>query len=472
MNVVSMTPPRRPTLLDRLLARPGCESPWTTVLHLVLILTWPAVIFCAFAAIVLSVESRAEQFWSARGFNQFVRVSHEFYLPEAREDRLVLATIMLSSTLLLLAGGWLIHWLIARRETRSFRAFLRRTWRATLTCLVLAPCLVYVLMILPPPVNVGVMPMFVLSPVCAFLPGPGVVAVCERRRRQVSPHRPACPDCGYSLQHMIGLRCPECGGELPTARRTYRRWAHRRLRWDRTDRGMFPAALLATAARVLVRPAAAGASVCVPDRFGRAIRWAAACIFLVCIVGALAQPVIELGFAATARIFGPPQPYRIATGEGPSLARQLLWHTQSLLAWIIVVCAYPAVAFFLIGLMPGIGRAARRTLTKWTLYATAAIPLGYAIALTVDGTFLRSTPWFARLGLLTSLLNFPYYISRPPELFVAIIYGWIWAAGVSANRWIDRRGCETCLIAFAAYVIGWWVVAVLAFRPGALMGLL
>jgi hypothetical protein len=139
-----------------------------------------------------------------------------------------------------------------------------------------------------------------------------------------------------------------------------------------------------------------------------------------------------------------------------------------LIAWIIVVCAYPAVAFFLIGLTPGLGRAARRTLVKWTLFATSAIPLGYLTGLAVGAPFQPA--WFGAGGV--SLLYFPYYVTRPPELFVAIVFGWVWAAGVSANRWIERRGCETRLVAFAAYVLGWFIVAAFAFCPGALMGLL
>jgi hypothetical protein len=57
-------------------------------------------------------------------------------------------------------------------------------------------------------------------------------------------------------------------------------------------------------------------------------------------------------------------------------------------------------------------------------------------------------------------------------LFVAMIFGWVWAAGVSGNRWIERRGCEARLIAFAAYVLAWFFVAAFAFRPGPLLRLL
>lgn len=468
MNVDSMDPTQRPTLADRLLARPGCESAGTTVLQVVFLFVWPVALFLGIAMIAQLVDERARQFWSYRGFNTFTVAVNEFGLPEQFADRLLVLSVFLCINCLALACGFAIHAVLVHSDGRSVRTFLRRTWRAALPCLVLMPCIAYVLIILPPAAVSVLMPLVVLISAGTILFGSVIVARCERSPRRVSRHRPTCQECGYSLQHMTGLRCPECGEAYPTTHRIFRRWALRRLRWDRTQRGVFPAAWLATVFSIFFRPAAAGASISMPDRLGRAVRWAAANVLVVGLAGGLFLAALGKLMTLYAWFFVPEQMSFVAPDDVPSAARRALWLTQRVIAWIVVVCAYPAVALLLVWLMHAISPAARRTLLKWTFYSTAVIPVVYALVLAADASLSLRAPWWAS----TSLLNFPYYVTRPPELLVALLFGWIWASGVSRNRWIKGRGCETRLMVFTAYVLAWLFLTQVAFRPGTLIGLL
>ncbi len=109
---------------------------------------------------------------------------------------------------------------------------------------------------------------------------------------------------------------------------------------------------------------------------------------------------------------------------------------------------------------------------KWALYCTAALPvlaiviLGIEIAGALPGSNTRTyAVWWQALWWDWQQMT------RPPELLIAIGYGWLWAAGVSANRWISWRGCTTWMMTFAAYVGIWLALTQLLFRLGAIENL-
>ncbi len=79
----------------------------------------------------------------------------------------------------------------------------------------------------------------------------------------------------------------ESGTALPTASRVFRRWAVRRLPWDRAQRGGIVSAYVYTLLTILFCPWRAGRALVLPDNWPRTVRWANAHLLLAVVAGAL-----------------------------------------------------------------------------------------------------------------------------------------------------------------------------------------
>jgi hypothetical protein len=177
---------------------------------------------------------------------------------------------------------------------------------------------------------------------------------------RLSSWRPVCPECGYSLRRLKASRCPECGQDLPVSSRIFRRWAIRRLPWDRAVRGSAFWAYWGTLVRIVLMPWSAGRSLVLPDRWGRTLRWAAGHLLLAALAGALLgnQQYFCRWMAEQAwpsRVMYRPLVWPASEPAG----RAAVWLTQSLAAWAVVLIAYPLLGSTISLLVPGRHRAAK-----------------------------------------------------------------------------------------------------------------
>jgi hypothetical protein len=315
-----------------------------------------------------------------------------------------------------------------------------------------------------------------LLPIPCLIAAPAWLAYRELHpRKRMARWRPVCPECGYSLRRLTCDRCPECGEAFPTPSRVYRRWAWRRLPWERRARGSALSAYLRTTLLVIFRPAHAARGVAIPDRYGKAVRWAAVHLLLIALVGSLGNSQTGLPGRVLTRLATFPLTDFFAT-VAPSPSNIGIWAAQSLLAWIVALGSLPLLGAVLGIAVPGRHPAARRGIVKWSLYSFAGVSV--ALGLLILTSLLTWVAWLlAETGVIHANVGpWSRFVLRPVNLpwlaIWAVLYGVWWAKGVAGNPYLRRRGGTVFLAHALTYIVAWLVLTKLLFAPGALRGLL
>ncbi len=276
---------------------------------------------------------------------------------------------------------------------------------------------------------------------------------------RLSRWRPVCPECGYSLRKLTQPRCPECGEPFPTTQKTFRRWAVRRLPWDRTHRSPLILTYLKTLLLILFCPWKAGRSLAVPDRMGRAVRWALVHIILIAacgtLLGAMPYYIVCIQLGGSNPDFFHPAHY-LDRPDPPD--RLLVWALQSLAAWILMIGAQIGLAALIGSQLPNQHLAARRGAIKWSLYCVPTILLTIAV-------------WYGYYAV-----NPPTYEVRPlrgpyplvPADLLAGIFGLSWAVGVSCNPYDRIRRIRSFLLNGTLYLSCWYLLTRFLFPVGPL----
>lgn len=459
------------------MARPGSEGRAAAFLQILLILASPFALTWLMYSTAKFVEPITRQFWGNWNYSRFssYETTYQPELPPLTEDGTLILLVIGSMAGLFLCFAYLIYRFGSPAAGRTVVRFVRHCWMTAIVYLVAGLSVFYVILLLPPSIQPMQWPsplddLATLFPTILLLLGPTLLARVEHRGTKKQHWRPQCPECGHSIKHARG-RCSECGLAFPTERTRFRRWAVQRLPWDRARRGFLLGPYLHTHAGVVFLPRRFAGGAAVPDRMGRAWRWAILHMLLVAVVAAIGKYGPRWYFEVMLPYADPLGPRY----EGPDLGHYAVWAAQTVAMWLAAQVSYLASAIILLNLLPGTSPAARRTMLKWALYCTAALPvidivvIGIETAGVLPGTgrpviFTGVTGWQATWWLWQQM-------TRPPELLIAMGYGWLWAAGVSANRWISWRGCTTWMVAYAAYVGIWLCLTQLLFRIGAIEAL-
>jgi hypothetical protein len=278
---------------------------------------------------------------------------------------------------------------------------------------------------------------------------------------RMSRWRPVCPECGYSLRGLEKPRCPECGVDLPSASRGFRRWAVRRIPWDRIHRGSLLTAYLGTLVRILFVPWWAGRNLAIPDRWGRATRWAAVHLLL-CAIGAvlLSQQDYYVYWLKYEFHPLPRHPSSFFSDDVP-IHCICIWVAQSLLAWMLVLASFPLTGVLISLGVPCRHRAAKITGVKWSLYATPILMPALAV-------------WFGYYLIWPQTGYYVHYHPTLPPSQFAWAYGIWWAAGMCINQYDSAfwRGPPAFLLGGLFYAGAWLALTQLLFPGGIVEGLL
>jgi hypothetical protein len=250
--------------------------------------------------------------------------------------------------------------------------------------------------------------------------------------------------------------------------RSHRRWAVRRLIWDRKRRGGAVIAYVKTLAMLLFCPWRAARGLIIPDREHRAGRWAAVHVLVAAFGGVLLAGAPGLVYWSYQRFasnsFRHPAEYDLDPTPADRLA---VWMCQSGVAWTTVLVVMVSLGCLLALGMPGHHRAARWGGVKWSLYLTAlfSVPMigwrfvWYAWAIASQGTFMD------RLWRMEEIWALQPWLP-------ACVFGVWWAAGMAANpygRWRGRRAWLGYALVYGAV---WFAVARILFPMGSLGDLL
>lgn len=277
---------------------------------------------------------------------------------------------------------------------------------------------------------------------------------------RLSRWRPCCPECGYSLRAAVAPRCPECGEPFPISARTFRRWANRRLRWERRQRGGWIAAYLATLAPIVLTPWRAARGLSIPDRRGRAIRWAIAHVSAAALLAALFTWFGNIWIWVEHPAAHP----SLALLAPPPVGSVLTWIAQTFMVWLAALASPFAVALVLTELASWNQPAGRDLARKWSLYATAVVPLVCAVwVATAVGSALVQR--FSLLNTLVAIERFPYI----PAWVAAAAFGYVWSAGLAASPYSRRRGVLVFLGGLTCFAAAWALARYVLFPPGVLI---
>lgn len=285
---------------------------------------------------------------------------------------------------------------------------------------------------------------------------------------RVSTWRPVCPECGYNLRGSAGERCPECGIALPTARRVYRRWAVRRLAWDRAHRSGFVSSYVRTLLTILFCPWRAGRALVLPDNWPRTLRWAGAHLLLAVVAGALLHNEQYHVWAFKEHIWPSAfkHPYLWAQVY-PPVGALFTWLGQSLIAWILLLGAIVSLGTLLSLGVPRRHRLAKVSGVKWSLYGVVLLVVVLAA-------------WYGYYAINRPVIQMGFppkfsFKTVPPSVplwSLVGVYGTWWAGGMACNPYNRIRG----LRAFAAYAllygIAWLALSRLFFSAGPLRAVL
>jgi len=311
-----------------------------------------------------------------------------------------------------------------------------------------------------PLVILGLPHLFILSHGAA-------VAVVLVRTRRARRWRPVCPECGYELFRCTAPRCAECGVAFPTTSRVYRRWAILRLPWDALRRTSAIRDYAVTAARIVLCPRAAAWRLVIPDRFGRALRWALA-HFLIALAVLMMMRFLREAVWLALYVTGTADERRRMSGEWggwPLLTWSVLgW---PLLANAIALLMMPAIGVGLSWLIPFRHPAARLAGIKWSLYATV-VPFSLLVGCAAAYGALLPRYATVRSGLLEPGIAWPHHAILAAGF---VLYALRWASGLSAHPY--QRRTWLWFVAFvAAYEIACLLLYFVILPPWVLVTLL
>jgi hypothetical protein len=281
------------------------------------------------------------------------------------------------------------------------------------------------------------------------------------RRQRLSRWRPECPECGYSIRRVTRNRCPECGTAFPTASRAFRRWAVQRLAWDRRERASLVTAYARTVATLLVCPCRAAWRLSLPDRLGRAARFALINLLPLAVVCALLGSNQFYIWQVSELVS--PTPGMQGSFDQPTIGRLLFFAGQSFAAWLVVLGAVPALGTALACLAPGLRPAARRGFVKWSLYCMPVVAAAFLVHLLWRAPSWMTTP---PAGSLPPIATPPFVTTA------ALAYGLWWALGSWINSYRGHRKFRNVLVHALIYIVLWALLTRVLFNPGVLRGLL
>ncbi|MBP7748175.1 MAG: hypothetical protein KA383_18840 [Phycisphaerae bacterium] len=440
-------------------ARPATTGVRVAVLQLLFIVTWHALMLGGLALVALEELGWLDS-WLYRGVPRLDEITIPFLDVRLASSFTFLFSAQFAAIEAVLVWG--VYWVFVPRRLRTFFGFVRAWWRNCLWGTLAVPFVPVVVEVLPESARGWAL---CIVPVAYLVVGPGWWARRELGLRfGRSRWRPECPECGYSLRRLTTDRCPECGNQLPTPVPTYRRWARRRLRWDRRDRGNLAVAYVKTVLAIVCCPCRAARGTIIPDRFPRAIRWALVHVALYALLHAALSPDVIQSAAVQAVLF-PSMPawVRVEAAQNTPAARILLWSAQSFTAWLIALATFPALGSTLGALVPGRHPAARRGIIKWSLYGSVLVPvvglLGTAVHWSrfVWNEWPISGPtWVFACQALTSAPAVPLAV-------LAITYALWWAAGVAVNPYLLQRGRAAFMLNAVVFLVACYLLGRVAF---------
>lgn len=281
--------------------------------------------------------------------------------------------------------------------------------------------------------------------------------------------RPVCPECEYSLRGLTGARCPECGEPFPTTQRTFRRWALRRIPWDRRHRSSLLRAYFTTVFLIVFCPWKAARGLVIPDRWGRAVRWAIAhTIASTFILTLLGSTMFHVRWIAQRFWTAPSMSDHVARQERAPALRALVWMGQSFVAWSIVLIGIMILGAALSYGVPRRHRAAKLGGVKWTLYSSALMTTGLVSALLLLSTILAIG---SGRSVILTLQTFHVDFGFSPFALLIFHSCW-WAAGMCMNPYQSWRREGPFLLWLVGLLAAWLLASRVLFPAGPLMELL
>jgi len=275
---------------------------------------------------------------------------------------------------------------------------------------------------------------------------------------RLSRWRPVCPECGYSLRGSSSARCPECGVPFPSTNRFFRRWACRRLAWDRQHRGGVVQAYVRTLVSLTCMPWRTGTGLTISDHGGRTLRWGLAHVAAAMTIGAALGTQKLFLYWAESQFTDPvsvwAHPSSSAPAEPPA-GKVLTWFAESCLAWVVAAGAVVMVGVCLSFLLPRRHRAAKRGGVKVSLYLSLLLPL--AIGLWYAYKFVHpDTTWMGFPFPQTSTFRLP--AQAPRVTLIGYWYGLWWAIAMAYNPYERLRGAKGVIIYGALFAVVWFLV--------------
>lgn len=458
------------TLRDAVLGRPTAGSWLAPILQLLLVLLWYRLILVLLMLIYELVSGKWIERTAFSTYDVFFCGPVAFPFLNDWAHELIAFRAVLFATAVQGAAAYMILRQVERRGSAPVSLLARNWWRTCLWGTALAVPGTF----LAAAIDFGIGPSWhtvitALVFFMALLAGPAALARMDRAPRRRSRWRPVCPECGYSLHRLREERCPECGAPFPTRTRVFRRWAVQRLLWDRVERGNLLFAYVKTVFTILLCPDRAARGVANPDRFARAARWAGVHASVLALLAVAVAADLYWPRELAAHLFGSPVGQLFWESEQPAAGRLLLWASQSLVAWLLVVAALPLLGVFLCAVGVARHRAAQLSLAKWSLYATMVVVPAFA------ASYVVQLAWFwhlaMRQGAFPSLWQTPPLACQPLPLLV-LAYGVWWALGVAVNPYMRTRGNRVFLRCTTVFLLAWLVLTRLLFNMGLLRELL
>jgi hypothetical protein len=214
---------------------------------------------------------------------------------------------------------------------------------------------------------------------------------------------------------------------------------------------------------ILFTPWRAGRGLVVPDHWSRCVRWTVVHVMIAafaCV--AMADDRFNIRWLAEqlspSSSFSPDSDVSL---RAPAV-RMLVWFSQSLAAWSIVMLFAIGLGALLSISVPGRRRAAKLGGVKWSLYLSSifvvVIAAWYVVVLSAwYGYYVLNPPqapatdWWRFCAART--------VPDPSPGLLTGVYGLWWAVGMAANRYNHKRGF-LAFVGFALLFAGSWAILV------------